>query len=364
MKTPAIALAALAAVAASPIHAQSSVTLFGIVDATIAYGSGSLSSKTRLASGGYSSSRLGVRGNEDLGDGMYAAFWLEAGINSDDGTGTATNTNNQATGADPAVAGTQGLTFNRRSTVSLGGNWGEVRLGRDFTPQFWSLTNADPFATTGVGSAQPFNSIITGVTSVRASNSVGYFLPRDIGGLYGQLQYYMGENASNAANKNDGTGMAVRAGFAKGPFDVALTLSKTKYLAGDVGQNNLGGSYDFGVMKLTGVYAWDKNGALAGTGGHRAKGYLVGGWIPVGLGAIRLAYSRYNIDQTVAGTLNNPSTKKFALGYSYNLSKRTVLYATYARVANSGGAASALNSATTAANASSTGYDFGLRHAF
>jgi predicted porin len=48
----------------------------------------------------------------------------------------------------------------------------------------------------------------------------------------------------------------------------------------------------------------------------------------------------------------------------HNLSKRTALYATYARVSNSGGAASALNGAVTGVNSSSTGYDFGIRHSF
>lgn len=60
----------------------------------------------------------------------------------------------------------------------------------------------------------------------------------------------------------------------------------------------------------------------------------------------------------------DPTSKKLALGYVHNLSKRTALYATYARVTNSGGAAASLNGSVTAANASSTGYDFGVRHAF
>ena len=100
-----------------------------------AYGHGDVADKTQLTNSGYNSSRLGFRGTEDLGGGMSASFWLEAGVNNDDGTGAATSTNNQAIAAPaPAVAGTQGLTFNRRSTVSLAGGWGELRLGRDYTP--------------------------------------------------------------------------------------------------------------------------------------------------------------------------------------------------------------------------------------
>src|SRR6266487_1699248 len=96
MKKPLIALAVLAT--ASVACAQSSLTLFGVVDATLAYGHGSVSNKTQLTNSGLNSSRLGFRGTEDLGGGMSASFWLEAGVLVDDGQGLATNTNNQASG--------------------------------------------------------------------------------------------------------------------------------------------------------------------------------------------------------------------------------------------------------------------------
>jgi predicted porin len=353
MKKSLIALASLASFA-SLASAQSSVTLFGVVDATLAHGSGSVSNKTQLANSGYSSSRVGFRGTEDLGGGMSASFWLEAGVNNDNGTGQATNTNNQASCAALAgLAGGQGLTFNRRSTVSLAGGWGEVRLGRDYTPQFLNLTLFDPFGTLGVGTTQTINSIITGATAVRASNGVGYIAPGNLGGFNGQVTYYMGENNSGPTTDKDGKGYGLRLGFANGPIDVALAVSRTTYFAGDVHQNNIGAQYDFGVAKLMGHYSRDKNGAVNGKGG------LIGGLIPVGAGQIRLAYSRYRTD-----ALSNPTAKKWALGYVHNLSKRTALYATYAHVGNEGTSAQALNGATTTAGGSSSGYDFGIRHAF
>jgi predicted porin len=370
MKKSLIALAVLAT--AGVASAQSSVTLFGIVDATLAHGSGSIANKTQLTNSGYNSSRLGFRGTEDLGGGMSASFWLEAGLANDDGQGAATNSNNQASGVGAAVAGRQGLTFNRRSTVSLAGNWGEVRLGRDYTPQFWNLTVFDPFGTNGVGTTQVFNSQIAGLPSgaglyplgstgpvVRASNSIGYFLPGNLGGFYGQAQYYLGENASNVAapvGSKDGDGLAFRAGYANGPFNVALSGSKTKYATGDVTSTNIGGDWNFGVAELMGEYSWDKIDSPVSV---KARGGLIGALVPVGVGQIRLAYSYYRFD-----TLSDPKAKKLALGYVHNLSKRTALYATYARVSNSGGANQALNGAATAANESSNGYDFGIRHSF
>ena len=359
MKKSLIALAVLAS--AGVASAQSSVTLFGIVDATLAFGKGSVSNKTQLTNSGYNSSRLGFRGTEDLGGGMSASFWLEAGVSNDNGSGQATNTNNQASGGNSAAAGTQGLTFNRRSTVSLAGGWGEVRVGRDYTPQFWNLTVFDPFGTNGIGTTQALNSSLGGVVAVRASNSIGYFLPGNLGGFYGQLQHYRGENASNSvvtgtttSNNNDGNGTAIRVGYANGPVNAAIAYSTTRYAAGDIKSANIGGQWDFGVAKAMAEYSRDRV-----SGGATGKGYLLGALVPVGPGEIRLAYSQYKVD--LAG---DPKTKKIALGYVHNLSKRTAVYATYARLRNSGGAAQALNGSTNAANQNSTGYDFGVRHSF
>lgn len=348
MKKSLIALAVLAASGAA--MAQSSVTLFGVVDATYAYGSGSVSNKSQLTNSGYNSSRLGFRGVEDLGGGLSASFWLEAGVNNDNGTGGVTNTNNQA-----ATSTGGGLTFNRRSTVSLNGGFGEVRLGRDYTPQFWNLTVFDPFGTNGVGTTQTLNSSLGGPTTVRASNSIGYFLPGKLGGFYGQAQYYMGENNSGTPNKKDGNGLALRAGYANGPINVALAFSETKFVTGNIQAWNLGGQYDLGVAKIMAHYNNDEI-----KGGNEGTGFLIGGLIPVGAGEVRLAYSTYKIDTVGA----DPRSNKIALGYVHNLSKRTALYTTFARVSNKNGAASALNGSVTAANRNSTGYDFGIRHSF
>jgi predicted porin len=369
MKKSLVALAALAATGLA--SAQSSVTLFGIVDATWAHGSGSgagSASRTQLTNSGYNSSRLGFRGTEDLGGGMAASFWLEAGVNNDDGRGAATNTNNQATGGAAAgIGGSQGLTFNRRSTVSLSGGWGEVRLGRDYSPQFWNLTVFDPFGYNGVGTTQVGfmnNANFTGVTAVRVSNSVAYFLPPNLGGFYGQVTYYQGENLHNgAATQDDGRGWGGRIGYGSGPFNVALAASNTDYASGDVSTWNLGGQWDFGVAKLMGHYEQDKiKSIVPAVANTKGKGWLIGGLVPVGAGEIRIAYSTYKVD--LPGTGVDPRSNKWALGYVHNLSKRTALYATYAHVNNKNGAATSLNGSVTAANSGSSGYDLGIRHSF
>lgn len=338
---------------AGTAFAQSSVTLFGIVDATIARGSGSIADRTQLTRGGYNSNRLGFRGVEDLGGGMSAGFWLEAAINVDDGEGAATNSNNQASGTGAAVAGRQGLTFTRRSTVSFSAPWGEIRAGRDYVPQYWNMFFGDAFGNVGVGAAVNYTAIITGVISTRASNSIAYFTPSNLGGFGVNLMHYLGENASGAATSDDGTGTGIRVWYAKDPVQVSAAWGRTEYAAGDVEQRNINGSWNFGVAKVMATYNSDRAAALTSRGG------AIGVSAPVGVGEVKAAYSFHRTD--AAG---RPKAKKLALGYVHNLSKRTAVYTTVARVRNSGGAAIALNGAVTAPNASSTGFDLGIRHSF
>ena len=326
------------------------MTLFGVVDAAYAKGSGSVSDKTALKNSGYNSSRIGFRGTEDLGGGLKASFWLEAGVNNDDGSGSGTNTNNQSSGAiaGTTTVGSQGLTFNRRSTVSLEGGFGELRLGRDYTPQFWTETAFDPFGTNGL--AGSIAATKGGLTGVRASNSIGYLSP-SFNGVKVWVQTYMGENNSDAVAKV-GDGNAIRVTYDAGPLSLAYATSSTTTGAGVKNEtSNIGASYDLGMIKLIG-----QTNKTKVTGDADIDGYVFGATAPLGKGTAR--FSMGETDK--AGTKSNMT----AIGYVYGLSKRTDLYATYARVTNKGGATLALNGAKTAADQSSSGYDFGIKHSF
>lgn len=387
MKKSLTALAALAVTGLA--SAQSSVTLFGVIDAGVSYqsatsrnattGATSKQSQWSLANSGHNSSRIGFRGTEDLGGGLAASFWLEAPITNDDG----------ATGVS---------TFNRRSTVSLSGGFGELRLGRDYTATFWNDTVFDPFGTNGSG-ASVINTV-SGSTGIgnsnytRASNMVGYFLPPNLGGFYGQVQYSLNENTKTSASATDtaaatsssaGRYVGGRFGYANGPLDVALSMGQnvavdTSALTRKVQTINLGASYDFGPVKLFGELSNVKNKfeLAAGDSRNSYNGYLIGASMPVGAGVIRASYSTVRYDEGAAGiTGEDPRANKFAIGYVHNLSKRTALYATVARVNNRNDAAytGSLTAASTTGYGStgvgytglprsSTGYDFGIRHAF
>jgi len=403
MKKSLVALAALAV--AGVASAQSSVTLFGVVDAAVssyqntsqtAFGTNIKTSQTALTNSGYNSSRLGFRGTEDLGGGLAASFWLEAALGNDAGYAGANGFN----GAGAYTVNSNQF-FNRRSTVSLSGAFGEVRLGRDYVPTFWNDTVFDPFGTNGVGTnlistangyGPGFASGFTGNTNyVRANNSVGYFLPPNLGGFYGQVMYAMNENTSynpgsltppgagafvnnpavlGIANANPALGggragryAGGRVGYANGPLDVAVAYGQSTVLANyfaGTNQNlntwNLGASWDFGVVKLFGEYSDatlkqdSSSGFVNGVtnpfafGNPGAKGWLIGATVPVGPGLIRASYSGVKYENTqgnlnqLFGFNNDPKADKFALGYVHNLSKRTALYATVGYVNNKDGA--------------------------
>jgi predicted porin len=346
--------AAAAALACGAAHAQSSVTVFGLLDVSVARFSGDGPSLTGVMTDGYQSSRLGFRGVEDLGGGLSASFWLEAALNPNNGSGGTTNANNQSTGS----LGGGGLTFGRRSTVSLSGkSWGELRIGRDYTPGFWNLSNFHPFGTNGVGSAGIlFYPVQSGarITNVRASNSVGYFLPGNLGGVYGQAMYAWGNTASNATNPDDGRLYGARLGWAGGPFDVAIGYSKTKLTpVGDFTQTNIGASYDFKVVKLFALAGENKVGAT------KTKPINIGAHVPFGAGVFRVAIGRVK----ATGVANDAT--QWTLGYVHNLSKRTALYANYSQIDNKDvGTTYNVGSPVTTPGGESKGWELGVRHAF
>ena len=335
MKKTLIALAAVAATGAA--FAQSSVTLFGIVDVNIRNVRQGGDNLTSLSQDGIASSRLGFRGVEDLGGGMSAGFWLEGALNPDTGT--------------PA-----GLQFQRRSTVSLMGGFGEVRLGRDYTPTFWNHTVYDPFGTNGVGSSiNTFTNLGSGATTlVRANNTIAYFTP-NLGGFGAQLQYAFKETtAANDPNEYAG----VRLTYAAGPLSAALaTASEGSSIATEsYKRTNFGIAYDFGVAKPMAQYTQAKFGAA------KVNHYLLGVVAPVGPGNLKASYVRSDYN-AAAG---DADANQIAVGYDYNLSKRTALYGTFSRISNKNGGTKGLLPAAAAVTpgGTSTGFEVGVRHAF
>jgi len=352
MKKSLICLAVLGLSAAA--HAQSSVTLAGTVDTMLSRGTGSVADRTQLGSGGNATSKLIIRGIEDLGGGMAGYFHLETGFLADHGAFQATTTNNQPSGTATAPAGTQGLTFNRRAIVGLRSAWGEVQLGRNWAPMYDAFTGRyDPFGVS-VGLALNYAASFTSADgAVRRSNMVTYITPQ-FAGFTANIAHWFGENPSGTATSRDGTGNGIRLEYDKGPISARAHWGRTNFAAADVVYRAVAGSYNFGPVKVSANYVSDKQGSV------ERKGPLVGVRVPVGVGEFKASYSAHR--NNVGG--GDQKARKLAIGYVHNLSKRTAVYTTFARVTNKGGSRLALAGATTAANASSNGFDIGIRHNF
>lgn len=370
-------------------HAQSSVNLFGIIDTGYSRDGGSVASVRGLSNGGNASSRIGFRGIEDLGGGLKAGFWLEAGVNTDSGTGSTNSSTDNLTASTVANS----LQFGRRATVSLIGNFGEIRLGRDITPAYANELYS-PFGPTSIGSDVTLQANLIGQTQLRTSNGIHYFTPNTLGGFYGHLHYAMGEQPSTPdVTSDNGNYVGLRVGFKRGPFDLAVAYGKIEIArTAPAGNSNdrsvasITGSYDLGVAKLTGEIQRQKidNTVNAGFGNAgtlsvgndtESKGFAIGALIPLGSGAVKVAYSRIEIENG-HGIGTEPRAAKFALGYVYDFSKRTALYTSVARLKNSrdrngGGTLTAaanrvsgISGAVAGVNTSSTGFEIGVRHSF
>lgn len=306
MKKTLIALAAVAA--SSAALAQSSVTLFGIVDVGVRNVSEKLNgvknqatSFTSMVNDASASNRLGVRGVEDLGGGMSAGFWLEGGMSPDNGT-------------------SGGFNFTRRSTVSLMGGFGEVRLGRDYVPTFWNHTVYDPFGTNGVGSSINMYGgafgAIGAATAVRSDNLISYFTP-NMSGFQAQLSYGFKEtNAASSASDYAG----LRVTYGAGPLSVGFATASegVTAAANDVSRTNIGASYDLGFIKPMFNYTTSKEK----TADVKVTNLMLGLTAPVGPGLVKASYVRTEREAGAA----DADGSQFAIGYDYGLSKRTAIY--------------------------------------
>lgn len=316
----------------------SSVTLFGTVDLALTHLSNGGGSTTAMSHSGGNISRIGVRGTEDLGGGYGAGFWFESGLSAKDGS----------------AGGPAGNFWNRRATISLTGPFGELRLGRDDSATFLNTLIFDPFLTNGVAGT---NTFVMNGAPIQISSAVSYFLPKDlIPGLYGQLQYAWDPAHTPVSKRYRG----LRTGYVAGPLHVSAALAKLGYtVGGDLQIANVAASYDFGTVKPELIWAREKR-----SGGASVRGLQLGAIANFGPHMVRASLGDY---RTSGG--GDANWRKLGLGYGYNLSKRTLFYASYGRVQNSNGSsrpvqAQGITVPTNTLGHSASGFDIGLRHFF
>ncbi len=363
MKKLLIASAALAMVAGT-VQAQSSVTISGRIDQSI----GSYKTEaantgaSRVNSNTYATSRLTFAGTEDLGGGMRAGFFLETGTVPDTGKGTAASAANTL--------------FDRESNMFISGGFGEIRIGKITT----DFTDSDVFvnATTShvagmnqalVGSAIDGSNTRVKVESASgdsANNTIQYTFPV-FNGI--KAQVFRSESASSisATTGSEVTGESL--GVAEG-FSIRYTQGKLKATVGQVSTRvagagkvekatSMGASYDFGVVRVGAIRAVRDNTDTTANDKGTADVFSVA--YPVNA-KVTLVGAYHNYSNDKASTYDGKAT---VIGATYDFSKRTAAYVTYATSKNeSTGNYSVSGQVGTTAGADEKITSVGIKHFF
>ena len=351
MKKNLIALAIFGAFSGAAL-AQSNVTLYGIIDVNFQYNDpdGSGQSSTRgINSGHQSGSRWGVRGSEALSPNLNAVFTIEGGFDPDTG-----------------MQGQGGRLFGRQAWAGLSGGWGTLVAGRvatfsSGTGSFDIIGNFDPFLT-GFGDSNAFSTF--GIGTLRVDNSVLYASPTWGGFKFGAGYSFNGNGQEGAGSGNNNRVAFFGASFTGGPFWAGITYDIIDVNDGGIAgspaifpnasdQKRLivGATFDLKFLKIHGGYgkednAWLTSGFVAGTtAGEDADAWLAGVTVPLLGGSVLASYQRRNADAvndvctgvfvpatngcSVALVSREGDRDVWAVGFTYPLSRRTNLYATF-----------------------------------
>jgi predicted porin len=271
-----LTLAALAT--AGLASAQSSVTLYGVADMSLAKVTGKDTQLTSSSTTNNGTSRWGMRGTEDLGGGLKAAFNFEAQVSLLDGA-------------------TAAAMFARQANMSLSGGFGTLKAGRALTPSWygtmaWELTNSANYAVVN-------SQFAYGGLNSRHNAEISYTTPK-----LGKFSATIGQVL---AGNNGGVGKTdINVIYRDGPVAGSLVYNK---LEGKGNNASLGGSYNFGSFKVAG--SWQD-----ATGAGLGKGFTLGGSMPLGKVTLTADFARDTQKKDTDSLLE----------VKYALSKRTSVY--------------------------------------
>ena len=368
-----IAAAVAAAFLGANGYAQSSVTIYGVMDAAIEVSNHG--AKQRLVSGGNYGSRLGFRGSEDLGGGLGAVFRLEMGVNADSGS--------LAQG---------GLGFGRESSVGLQSRtWGTLLLGRVPTPLYVAQSATDPFNWMGSGghlaltrdniSGAP-QQVLPLTVNARLDNSATYISPV-FAGFQFRGQASLAENAAAV-----GSSRSASLKYTAGPLDANIAWQSLRAGVGGTGHARgwtVGGSYDFGIARVFAGATEEENncstciGALArgpaATSASTSKFRLlnIGARAPFGSFTLIGEVARIQDRSAYFTSPGDRDATLVSMGGEYGLSKRTVLYGSLGTIDNRNGSRYALGTGSSqqiasawpaGSNKRASTLNLGIRHVF
>ena len=327
-KTNRLLIAALALIGTSAALAQSSVTLYGRVNTTVERQKAGDVSTTGLFN---NASRFGIKGTEDLGGGLKAGFILESGFNSDDGTGSGW------------THPTSGMSFARQSEVNLSSGFGMLRLGNFIPESYYATADYVSMHNHDTGSSSDaFYQDPVWFGGLSTKNKIGYRSP-NLGGLTIDAAVSLHERATGV-NKN---GYDLAANYNLGALHLGAGYSQVD----SDKQLGLRALYTFGQFTVGGYYQRNDEDVIGTRNNYRLSGMYA-------LGA-----SEFHVNVGRAAKWSkvaDSAATQWTLGYNYNLSKRTKVYAFYTKVDNKNGAAYM----TGAAGDDFSSFALGVRHNF
>ena len=348
MKKNLMALAVFGAFSGAAL-AQSNVTLYGIIDVGYGYSdfsSGSLQSTKGINGGIQSGNRWGIRGSEALSPSLNAVFTIEGGFNIDTGTlaqGSAacTGTPITATNSVACSGATQSRLFGRQAWGGLSGGFGTLVGGRvatfsSGTGSFDMVGSIDPFGT-GFGGYGGW--LASSANALRLDNAILYQSPTFGGFKIGAGYSFNASGSEVAGSGNNLDVWFTGAQFAAGPFFAAITYDKFDIPGASSDQKNLtlGATFDLKFLKLHAGYSKEDDqrvfNVLGITSGADADSFMAGVTIPLFGGSLFGSWQKYDGDrvQLTATTFDERDAKVYGIGYTYPLSRRTNIYASFAR---------------------------------
>ena len=359
-----IMLAALAMpMLAVSAHAQSTVTLYGVVDTGLGYeqwkgsdlaGGAQKQSRFGLYDQGWLGNRWGLMGSEDLGNGLKANFLLESGFDLGQGTQRL------------------GRLFGRQATLGLQGeSWGRVDIGRQVTvtSQYFAPV-ASPFG--GNGYQYGVGAAFAAANTVRYDNMVAYQSP-EVSGFQLGVGYSFNTNGAQKWSRSDLSAGVINSDeanvkaysvalrYGQGPLKAVATFDQARYgdarerngvlvagESGNVSAWNIAASYDFGLATVHAGFGQSRDGFIGdslqieqfGSGlrkGLKINAYTLGATVPAGkAGSVLASWTMADATSVPRATDDDKSQHVFSLGYLHKLSKRTNLYAIGSHARNVG----------------------------
>jgi predicted porin len=318
--------------------AQSNVTVYGVMDAAVSLedtGAPGEGRRTVINSGDQSSSRLGFRGTEDLGNGVKALFNIEAGVSIDTGA------------ADSAL-------FGRRAVVGLQNAFGTLTVGREYSPIAAVAAATDILGQGFYGSN--LSAFTANRLTRRLSNSVNV-KSAAFSGFTAGAAYAAGERSTGPSGDLKGVSLE----YANGAFYAGAGYHTVKRVgSGNDKEYALGAGYKFGDIEVKGNYlAADQDGA-----NNKFEQLNLGAALALGQGKVFANVQQNRLQNGAKGN-------GFTVAYSYALSKRTNLYTSYATLRNNNLGVFGINASSTnvtpvatALGADPSALTVGMRHSF